>query len=57
MLTYHATVAAAFAQDGTVISSRPLGQRIGLYDALALALAGRPIAGVFRAAVDRYLVS
>ncbi len=56
ILVYHAAVAAAFARYATVISSRPLGQRLGLYDGLGSALGSHPIGGVFRAAVERYLV-
>lgn len=55
ILVYHAAVAAAYARHDAVISSRPAGARLGLYDALATALAGHPIALVFRAAVERYL--
>ena len=55
ILVYHAAVAAAFARYATVISSRPLGMRLGLYDGLSSALQTQPIGAVFRAAVERYL--
>lgn len=55
ILVYHAAIAAAFARYSTVISSQPLGFRLGLYDGLGAALGARPIGAVFRAAVERYL--
>lgn len=57
ILVYHAAVAAAFARHSTVISSQPLGFRLGLYDGLGTALRAQPIGAVFRAAVERYLSS
>ncbi len=54
ILVYHAAVAGAFARHATVISSRPIGLRLGLYDGLSTALGSHPIGGVFRAAVERY---
>ena len=57
ILVYHAAIAAAFARHATVISSRPPGLRLGLYDGLAAALGDHPLGRVFRAAVDRYLAA
>lgn len=56
ILIYHAAVAAAFARFSTVISSKPVGLRLGLYDGLGVALGSHPVGAVFRAAVERYLV-
>jgi hypothetical protein len=52
-ILYHAAIAAAFAHHGDEISSFPIDTRWVLYQDLADALAGDPLAGVFRTCTDR----
>lgn len=47
-LLYHAAVAAAYAQHGTNIASRPIEARQSLYVRLARLLGSGPIADLFR---------
>jgi hypothetical protein len=51
-LVYHAATAAALGRHGINLSSVPPESRVPLYEDLATALAGHPLAGVFRDAVD-----
>jgi hypothetical protein len=52
-ILYHAAIAAAFAHHGEEISTLPIDSRWVLYQDLADALAGDPLAAVFRACADR----
>ena len=52
-LVYHAAVAAALAEHGARITSRPIEERMGLYESLAVALRGQLLGDIFLRAVDR----
>ncbi len=52
-LLYHAAIAAAYAQHGVNVSSRPIETRRDLYEDLGNAFTGAMLGEVFRRAVDR----
>jgi hypothetical protein len=52
-LLYHAAIAAAYAQHGVNVSSRPIETRRDLYEDLGNAFTGAMLGDVFRQAVDR----
>lgn len=51
-ILYHAAIAAGFAWYGVNLSSRPIVDRLALYEDLAAVLAGEPLGAVFVAAVE-----
>jgi hypothetical protein len=54
MILYHAAIAGAYAFRGAIITSAPMSAVIGVYEDLAIAFQGDPLAAVFAKALVRH---